>query len=76
MVALSDLKGDTRLLTEIYLLRAGVLIQKLRKTGKIIDYYKKLKVAQIKLMRRVHFLEYNLAKPSLFRTFSPWWYKM
>jgi hypothetical protein len=35
MVGSTDLKVDTLLSTGIYLVRAGVLIQKLQKTGKI-----------------------------------------
>jgi hypothetical protein len=34
MVGSAELKGDTTLLSEVYQLRAGVLIQKLQKTGK------------------------------------------
>jgi hypothetical protein len=40
---IKDLRTDITLLTEIYQVRAGVLIQKLKKTGKITDYCKKLK---------------------------------
>jgi hypothetical protein len=44
MVGSADLRGDTTLLTEIYHMKAGELIQKLYKTTKIIDYSRKLKV--------------------------------
>jgi hypothetical protein len=44
VVGLADLRGDTTLLTETYQVRAGVLIQKLYKTGKSTDCWKKLKV--------------------------------
>jgi hypothetical protein len=59
MIESADLRGDTILLTEIYQVRAEVLVQKLWKTGKIIDYCKKLKVLTyvtlIMLMRQVYF---------------------
>jgi hypothetical protein len=48
---------------------AGVFIQKLCKTRKITNYYKKLKVMTSKiymLMRKVYFSIHNLANPSLF----------
>jgi hypothetical protein len=44
VVGWADLRGDTTLLTEIYQVGAGMLIQKLQKTEKITDYCKKLKV--------------------------------
>jgi hypothetical protein len=74
MVGSSELRGDMTLLTEIYQVRAGELIQKLQKTGKITDYCKKLKV-MTSVTNNAHetglFSVYNPAKPSLFKdTFS------
>jgi hypothetical protein len=44
MAGSADLREDTTLFTELYQVRAAVLIQKLQKTGKITDHCKKLKV--------------------------------
>jgi hypothetical protein len=39
-----DLGGDTTLFTELYQVRAGMLIQKLQRAEKITEYFKTLKV--------------------------------
>jgi hypothetical protein len=62
----TDLSGNTTQSTELHQMRAGLLVQKLYKTGKIIDYCT-TSVVDIMLMRPVCFSVYNGAKPSLFK---------
>jgi hypothetical protein len=67
----TDFGGDTTLFTELYQVRAGVVIQKLQKTGEMAISARNRRlcmtaVIYIMLMRPFYFSIHNLAKPSLF----------